>query len=131
MNKRRNALMAQDARLIGAYWGSEANGGFQPGDSSKRQLLQLGVGYQITPKLNLGMHYYQAKQSGSVSAAFNNKADFVVAVADYAFSKRTDAYMGVDHTRVRGGAGSYIEKTASGELVRNRAGITIGLRHRF
>ena len=131
MNKRKNSLAIEDARLINAYWGSEINGGFQSGDSNKRQLLQLGVGYQVTPQLNLGMHYYHAKQSGSSSGAFNNKANFIVAVADYAFSKRTDAYMGVDYTRVSGGPGSYIEKTATGDLVRNRAGITIGLRHRF
>ncbi|WP_027014321.1 porin [Comamonas composti] len=131
MNKRQNRLAAEDARLINAYWGSEVNGGFQPGDADKRQLLQLGMGYQVTPQLNMGVHYYHVKQSGSSSGAFNNQANFIVAVADYAFSKRTDAYVGVDYTRISGGAGSYIEKTATGDLVRNRAGLTIGLRHRF
>ncbi len=131
MNKRKNALMDQDARLIGAYWGAEANGGFQSGDASQRRLLQIGVGWQINTQLNIGMHYYRARQSGSASGAFRNQADFVVALADYALSKRTDAYLGVDHTRVSGGTGSYIEKAPSGELVRRRAGITIGLRHRF
>ncbi|GGH62474.1 porin [Comamonas phosphati] len=130
MNKRKNELTPVSNALINAYWNGETNGGFLPGDAKKRQLLQLGAGYQITPQLNLGVHYYHAKQDGSASGAFNNKADFIVAVADYAFSKRTDAYFGVDYTRVKGGAGSYIEKVGS-DLVRNRTGITVGLRHRF
>lgn len=136
LNKRKNNLGVSpagvpDAAVIAAYWATEANGGFQSGDSKKRQLLQLGAGYQLTPQLNLGVHYYHAKQDGSATGAFNNKADFIVAVADYAFSKRTDAYFGVDYTRVKGGAGSYIERTTAGDLVRSRTGITVGLRHRF
>ncbi|KFJ12763.1 gram-negative porin family protein [Delftia acidovorans] len=131
LNERKNSLAGKDARLIGAYWGSEVNGGFQSGDSRKRQLLQMGIGYQMTPQLNLGMHLYQAKQSGSFSGDFNNKANFIIAVADYVFSKRTDAYIGVDYTHISDGTGSYIEKTMAEDLVRNRAGITIGLRHRF
>lgn len=136
LNKRKNDLGVSpagvpDAAVIAAYWGAETNGGFQSGDAKKRQLFQIGAGYQLTPQLNLGMHYYHAKQDGSASGAFDNKADFIVAVADYAFSKRTDAYFGVDYTRIKGGAGSYIEKTAAGDLVRNRTGITVGLRHRF
>jgi len=131
LNNRKNSLAGKDARLIGAYWGTEVNGGFQSADSRKRQLLQLGMGCQMTPQLNLGIHLYQAKQSGSFSGDFNNKASFIILVADYAFSKRTDAYIGVDYTHISGGVGSYIEKTVAGELVRNRAGISIGLRHRF
>lgn len=131
INKRKNTLSSVDARLISAYWGSEINGGFASGDSNKRQMIQFGIGNQINTQLNFGMHYYYAMQSGSPSGAFNNKASFFVAVADYAFSKRTSAYIGVDYTRVRGGEGSYIEKTATGTPVRSRAGATIGLRHRF
>ncbi|MNW16653.1 hypothetical protein D3C71_2155680 [compost metagenome] len=60
-------------------------------------------------------------------AADNGKANFIVAVADYAFSKRTDAYFGVDYTKVKGGAN--IALGANG--ARDRTGITAGLRHRF
>ncbi|MDO4969659.1 MAG: porin, partial [Comamonadaceae bacterium] len=55
-------------------------------------------------------------------------ADFVVALANYAFSKRTDAYFGVDHTKVRGGEDMYLDRTSK---ARSRTGITAGLRHRF
>ena len=139
-NKRKNEFAAGmpgavDLGTITAYWSGQTNGGFSPGSTAnnfakKREMFKIGVGNQITPQLNLGIHYYHAKQSGSDGGAFNNKANFVIAVADYAFSKRTDAYFGVDHTKVSGGDGSYIEKVGN-DLVRSRTGVTIGLRHRF
>ena len=90
-------------------------------------MFKIGVGYQITPQVNAGVHYFHAKQSGSASGAYNGKADFVVAVVDYAFSKRTDAYFGVDHTKVSGGSKMFVD----GNGATKRTGITVGLRHRF
>lgn len=46
---------------------------------------------------------------------------------DYAFSKRTDAYFAVDHTRISGGEGMALAANGA----RTRTGITAGLRHRF
>jgi predicted porin len=121
----RNAV---DGALLGQFWSGQSNGGFQPGDANKRQLFKIGVGYQVTSQLNLGAHYFRGKQTGSATGAFNGNANFYVAVADYAFSKRTDAYFGVDHTSISGG-GAVVLDTAS--KARSRTGITIGLRHRF
>ncbi|MFO1229905.1 MAG: porin [Alicycliphilus sp.] len=121
----RNAV---DGALLGQFWSGQSNGGFQPGDANKRQLFKIGVGYQATPQLNLGAHYFRGKQSGSATGTSNGNANFYVAVADYAFSKRTDAYFGVDHTSISGG-GAVVLDTAS--KARSRTGITIGLRHRF
>lgn len=129
-NKRKNDLTPVSTALINAYWNNTSNGGFLPGNANKRRMYQIGGGYQINPQLNLSAYYYHAKQSGDPSGMFNNKAHFMVAVLDYALSKRTDAYVGVDHTRVRGGDGSYIEKVGN-HLVRSRTGITVGMRHRF
>ena len=56
-----------DRRLLGQFWAGQTNGGFQPGDADKRQLFKVGVGYQLTPQLNLGAHYFRGKQSGSVN----------------------------------------------------------------
>lgn len=117
-----------DRALLGQFWAGQTNGGFQPGDADKRQLFKVGVGYQLTPQLNLGAHYFRGKQSGSASGASNGNVNFYVAVADYAFSKRTDAYFGVDHTSISGGTAVVID-TASG--ARSRTGITAGIRHRF
>ena len=117
-----------DSAILGVFWAGQTNGGFVPGDADKRQLFKLGVGYQVTQQLNLGLHYFHGKQSGSATGASNGKANFVVAVADYAFSKRTDAYVGIDNTRLSGGDNVYLD-TAS--KARSRTGFTIGLRHRF
>lgn len=117
-----------DRAILGQFWAGQTNGGFQPGDADKRQLFKVGVGYQLTPQLNLGAHYFRGKQSGSASGASNGNVNFYVAVADYAFSKRTDAYFGVDHTSISGGTALVLD-TASG--ARSRTGVTMGIRHRF
>ena len=130
-----------DSGVLGAFWSGSSNGGFLPGTpatgaatignlrdhANKRDMFKVGIGYQITPAINLGGHYYNAKQSGSASGAFNGRAHFYVAVVDYAFSKRTDAYFGVDRTRVTGGTGMALAANGA----RTRTGITVGLRHRF
>ena len=120
----RNAV---DGAILNVFWQGASNGGFLAGDANKRQLIQLGVGYQATNQLNLGVHYYRGKQQGSASGLNNGNANFLVAVADYAFSKRTDAYFGIDHTSVSGGANNALDANGA----KNRSGITVGLRHRF
>lgn len=133
LNKRKDAYSANpfnaavDSTLLSLYWQGSSNGGFMAGNADKRQMYKIGFGYQITPQINAGMHYFHAKQSGSVGGAFNGKADFMVAVVDYAFSKRTDAYFGVDHTKVSGGTNVVLDSNGATK----RTGITIGLRHRF
>lgn len=148
LNKRKDAYVLGmpgfvDSTLLAAYWSGSSNGGFLPGagvnpanpatmlnllnHADKRQMYKIGFGYQATPQINAGLHYYHARQSGSASGAFNGKANFLVGVVDYAFSKRTDAYVGVDHTRVSGGAGMALDANGA----RNRTGFTVGLRHRF
>jgi len=132
-----------DSAVLGAFWMSPSSGGFVPGATAdpsrpatvagllnhadKREMFKVGFGYQITPQINGGMHYYHAKQSGSASGVYNGKANFLVAAVDYAFSKRTDAYFAVDHTRVSGGDGMALAANGA----RTRTGVTAGLRHRF
>ena len=133
LNKRKDAYSANpfnaavDSTILNAYWTGSSNGGFTAGDASKRQMFKVGFGYQINPQINAGLHYYHAKQSGS-AGAFNGKADFIVGVVDYAFSKRTDAYFAVDHTKAKGGIGVAVDGTNGAT---KRTGITVGLRHRF
>ncbi|MCT9813251.1 porin [Acidovorax sp. Be4] len=126
-NKLKGTPTALDSAVLASMWGGDTNGGFTRGAATKRDMFKVGFGYQFTPQLNVGAHYFHAKQKGSPVAADNGKADFIVAVADYAFSKRTDAYFGVDYTKVKGGAN--IALGANG--ARDRTGITAGLRHRF
>ena len=121
-----------DIAVLNNFWTGSSNGGFIEGNSplnaaNKREMFKVGFGYQITPQLNAGLHYYHAKQSGSNGGMYNGKADFIVAVADYAFSKRTDAYFGVDYTKTSGGSGVMLDINGATK----RTGITVGLRHRF
>ena len=117
-----------DRAILGQFWAGQSNGGFQPGDADKRQLFKVGVGYQLTPQLNLGAHYFRGKQSGSTKGTSNGNVNFYVAVADYAFSKRTDAYFGVDHTSISGGSAIVLDAVSG---ARSRTGVTMGIRHRF
>lgn len=117
-----------DKNIINNMWQGQTNGGFQAGDANKRQMYKVGFGYQITPQINAGLHYYHAKQSGSVGGASNGKANIMIGAVDYAFSKRTDAYFAVDNTRVSGGQNVYIDAASK---ARSRTGVTVGLRHRF
>lgn len=130
LNKRKDAFPSGvgglvDQGLLNSFWTGSSNGGFLAGDANKRQMYKVGFGYQITPQINVGAHYYHAKQSGSATGASNGKADFMVAVMDYAFSKRTDAYVALDHTKSSDGA----RLDANGAS--KRTGFTVGLRHRF
>jgi len=118
---------ATDLAIVGAMWSGQTNGGFQPGDADKRQMVKVGFGYQITPQVNAGLHYFHAKQSGGASGLYNGKANFMVAAVDYAFSKRTDAYFAIDHTKLSGGSAMAIDTSGA----RSRTGITAGIRHRF
>lgn len=124
-------------------WGSFANGGVGYSNAAfalganKRTLWTLGAGYQITPQINLGAHYYRGKQTGPGVAALGIssgavavKADFFTMAADYAFSKRTDAYVEFDHTSLSGPNAS-LAGVAGANGAKKRSGYTIGLRHRF
>ncbi|EZP53919.1 porin [Delftia sp. NA_296.1] len=133
LNKRKDAFPAAtagggfDQAILNSFWTGSSNGGFVAGDANKRQMYKMGFGYQITPQINVGAHYYHAKQSGSGTGNFNGKADFLVAVVDYAFSKRTDAYVALDHTKTSGGSGVMLDANGATK----RTGFTVGLRHRF
>lgn len=123
-----------DLAVLGAMWQGTINGGFGGPAfllANKRTIYKVGAGYQITPQLNLGVHYFHAKQSGA-SAAADATANFFTMAADYAFSKRTDAYVEVDNTRLKGNVS--LSSSAAGGTVngaKSRTGFTIGLRHRF
>ena len=121
-----------DRQILNKMWNGQTNGGFSGGyfenAATKRQMIKLGFGYQATKQLNLGAHFFRAKQSGSSDGTYNGNANFMVLAADYAFSKRTDAYAAIDYTKVSGGKGLNLDVASQ---ARSRTGITIGLRHRF
>lgn len=135
VNKLDSGLAPTDLAVLGSLWGNFANGGFGYNSgallakANKREMTTFGVGYQVTPQLNLGGHYYKAKQTG-VDASVEVKADFLTLAADYAFSKRTDAYLEFDNTKLKGPNVS-LSSAAGPNGKTSRNGMMVGVRHRF
>lgn len=113
-------------------------------DIKTRTMYMFGATYQLTPQLNIGANVWLTQQkhfgtaqnlaapfaaalaaSGlSTNANTTSKADFFAFVADYAFSKRTDAYLELDYTKTSG-AVAFVNGATK------RGGAMVGLRHRF
>ena len=128
-----------DFAVLGDAWQNPISGGFGGPAflaANKRTIYQVGAGYQVTPQLNIGAHYFHAKQSGR-SATADATANFFTVAADYAFSKRTDAYVEFDNTRLKGDVSlsSKAAVSASNRTgangAKSRNGFTVGIRHRF
>nr|WP_043037052.1 porin [Burkholderia thailandensis] len=92
--------------------------------------------YVVTPRLSLSAAYtYTMGRFDSRSGETRPKWNHVVAQADYAFSKRTDAYLEGVYQHVSGGNGNpafnatiwTLTPSASG----NQVVVALGLRHRF
>ncbi len=111
---------AYTAGLLGNVLNAAAN------DVKKRDMFMVGFTYQLTPQLNLGAQYWRAEQTHYSAALANTKSkgDYSAFVADYAFSKRTDAYLELDYTK-HNGAVTFSNGATS------RTGTMLGLRHRF
>jgi predicted porin len=93
---------------------------------SKRDMWLLGATYQVTAQLNLGASYWHTTQKAQFAVIPDSKLDQIAVVADYAFSKRTDAYVEFDNTKF---SSSGAVRFNNG--VTSRAGTMVGLRHRF
>ncbi|WP_415661314.1 porin [Roseateles sp.] len=96
------------------------------GDVQKRDMVMAGLTYQLTTQLNLGAQYWHATQTHYTPALANtkSKSDYFAVVADYAFSKRTDAYVEADITKYKGAV-------AFANGATKRGGAMVGVRHRF
>lgn len=128
----RVALTTRGSYAAGLLGSSILNGAVA--DTNKRDMISVGATYQLTPQLNLGATYWRSEQThygiaqpalGIVTTAGSkSKADFFAVVADYAFSKRTDAYVEMDYTKFDGSVRFANNAT-------KRGGAMVGLRHRF
>ena len=126
-----NASWAQNkfdtgSLLQGAYTGGLGVPVNAAGNSvKKRDMVSVGASYQLTTALNLGAHYWHSTQTHQLaSLPGKSKGDFFAVVADYAFSKRTDAYVEVDYTKFDGAVRLSNNATKRGNAM-------VGLRHRF
>lgn len=122
-----------DLATLSALWSgsSQATGNFGGPAflaANQRELVTIGLGYQIMPLLNVGAHYYRTKQSGW-TADGDARVNFFVFATDYALSKRTDIYAELDATRAKGNAN--LNGTTASDGPKSRNGYTVGIRHRF
>ncbi|MHA6845253.1 porin [Ralstonia syzygii] len=119
----------------------------------RSNLYWVGAGYQVTPALSLtGAAYYQqfknaiAVNSAGTAISTGNPWLFVVS-ADYALSKRTDAYFNVAYAKNSSGSGlgvaglnAFATSTTLGSGsdtfsnvngTNNQIGAVVGIRHKF
>ncbi|AQV95820.1 porin [Cupriavidus necator] len=109
--------------------------GVLAGNKNSSNLYWLGLGYQVTPAFSLtGAAYYQDFRGSSADPwSF-------VASADYAFSKRTDAYLNVSYARNKDGSNLGVSSSGSNlggsgfggaAANENQFGAVVGIRHKF
>ena len=111
--------------LNGQSMGPLYTGAAVPLNSSQsRDMIMFGGTYQLTTQINLGAEYYHMEHKVDLTGK-KYKSDYISFVADYAFSKRTDAYFEADRTNLKGGE-TYL---TTGYTRRYNA--MVGLRHRF
>lgn len=117
-------------RWARAYDGAALAGAPRGTENQGSSLWWTGLIWQIKQPISLGLAaYYQNFK--------NTSADpwLFVAMAKYAFSKRTDAYMTVGYTRNKGSSNLGLSSTGLGfgatRPGTNQLGAVIGIRHTF
>jgi predicted porin len=112
--------------------GGGANGGWYApsatGQLDKARMIALGVGYAFSDRVVGRFGYYDIKSTGFAAADDGKSKDTVLAV-DYHLSKRTTAYVEVDHTAMDGSAvGTPVDGRASND---GTTGLGVGIAHTF
>jgi predicted porin len=121
-----------DSNWSGALNGGGANGGWYApsatGQLDKARMIALGVGYAFSDRVVGRIGYYDIKSTGFAAADDGKSKDTVLAV-DYHLSKRTTAYVEVDHTAMDGSAvGTPVDGRKSND---GTTGLGVGIAHTF
>ncbi|RZT39439.1 porin [Cupriavidus agavae] len=94
--------------------------------ASRNNVYWLGGLYRVTPALSLtGAAYYLDANNS------DNDPWLFVLSADYAFSKRTDAYLNIGYTKNKGNAALSMSSSSPVLPGSNQTGAVVGVRHRF
>ncbi|MEN7528368.1 porin [Cupriavidus sp. 2SB] len=94
--------------------------------ATRNNVYWVGGLYRVTPALSLtGAAYYQDTNNSD-----NDPWMFVLS-ADYAFSKRTDAYLNIGYTKNKGNAALSMSSSIPVQAGSNQTGAVVGIRHRF
>ena len=141
LNDSTNAGSRKDTTIGGAYsmdaftfragWSQIKNDAAYNGGSAvdKSRMIMLGVQYAFSDRVNGRFGYYDIKDTGFAAAADGKRKTTLVAV-DYSLSKRTTAYVELDHHALDGaqdGAAS-IEGNAIND---GATGVGVGIAHKF
>jgi predicted porin len=105
------------AKLMLGYVGNKLS----EGATQKNDVFYGGVSYNVSPGWTLIGSAYHDKQTNA-----DGKHLMLVAVADYALSKRTSTYLEVDYNKYRD---AMLPFGAGGPD--DQVGMTLGLRHKF
>lgn len=115
----------------GSNGGGASGGWYAPsaaGQLEKARMIALGVGYAFSSRVRGRIGYYDIKSTGYASTDDGKLKDTVLAV-DYFMSKRTTAYVELDHNSLDNSAvGTPIDGRASND---GTTGIGVGLAHTF
>lgn len=101
----------------------------------KNDVFYASFNYQLTPALQLLGTLHHDKLERTNNAGPDGKRLTSALMLDYFLSKRTDVYVEVDYTKVKDGWVGLANNAGlgSGNLFGNdnRAGVMVGIRHRF
>ena len=103
------------------------------------RVATAGLQVKATPAITCTAGYMKDLVSNETSSGSRGQISTMYALANYAFSNRTDVYAGLDHTKVSGG--EIDQGTETNTLLQfvgvpllgqgSRTGVGIGLRHSF
>ncbi|CAG9168475.1 porin [Cupriavidus respiraculi] len=115
------------AKVFAGYrWMKDDGTGSATAAPARSNLYWAGANYKFTPAFQLtGAAYYDDNK--------NNDRDpwMFVLSADYALSKRTDAYLNVGYAKNKNGSTLGLNGSGTAMPGENQTGATIGVRHRF
>ncbi|CAG2133735.1 porin [Cupriavidus plantarum] len=127
-NKTRKAAIAANYKIgpVRPYLGYRYGRIMTPPTSQTTNLYWAGALWEVTPALSLtGAAYYQDfRKTGADPWLF-------ILSADYAFSKRTDAYLTVAYTRNKDGSDLGTGGFGTTLAGKNQTGVLAGIRHKF
>ncbi len=101
-----------------------------PSPVEKQRLFMLGVQYAFNDRVNGRFGYYDEKYDGFAAAADGKHKTTILAV-DYSLSKRTTAYVELDHHSLTGASADGVAKVEGNTINDGSTGVGVGIAHSF
>jgi len=138
-NSPTNTGSRKDTTIGGAYsmnaftfragWSQIKYDQLYPSTVDKSRMIMLGVQYAFSDRVDGRFGYYDIKNTGFASPA-DGKAKTTLIAVDYNLSKRTTAYVALDHHALDGALdGTY--SIEGGTIHDGATGVAVGIAHKF